>query len=375
MSYQETTDDQLLANLLNVGQSGPTDLDTESAEDLFELYIEGRLPEEDREEFFRYLDANPTAREAASLYMTHLEREAEEEELASDTDAANDTSAHSTADASSDSQDAPLRYDLVKTNESSAWNASTARMLTYAAMAACVLLAIGISVFPKDGQQVAMNRVASMIEQGQFSEAEIALENLDSNSTEAQLLAARAAAHERRSLGDAEPWSLLSYGYELGDAVAMDGAPPEEQLQRLRKASDAVNAIESTDAAADLARAWIALKTNQPDVAIVSLDRIIDDAPDHAAAQLARGVASFMLSDFEDAESRFRKHLSLTDHSFAGLVNLGKVLKEQGKYGEAIDVFRSIDSGRVPTDGVRVQLSDEIDQLDAFMAKQQATQK
>ena len=370
MSYQENTDDRLIASLLEIGQSGPADLDMESAEDLFELFIEGRLPEEDREEFFRYLDANPAAREAASLYMTHLERETEGDESASDIGAANATSAHSTGDASSDSQDAPLRYDLVKTNESSAWNTSTIRTLTYAAMAACVLLAIGISMLPKDGQQVALNRVAGMIERGQFGEAEVALEDLDLNSTEAQVLAARAAAHERKSLGNAAPWSLLSYGYELGDAVAMDGAPPAEPLQRLRKASDAVNAIESTDAQADLARAWIALKTNQPDVAIVSLDRILDVLPENAAAQLARGVASYMLGDYADAESRFRKHLSLTDHSFAGLVNLGKVLKEQGKYGEAIEVFQSIDADLVPSDGIRTQLSDEIDQLEDLMAQQ-----
>jgi Tfp pilus assembly protein PilF len=153
----------------------------------------------------------------------------------------------------------------------------------------------------------------------------------------------------------------------------MDGAPPEEQLQRLRKASDAVNAIESIDVEADLARAWIALKTNQPDEAIVSLDRIPDNAPENAAAQLARGVASFMLGDFADAESRFRKHLSLTDQSFAGLVNLGKVLKEQGKYVEALDVFRSIDSDQVPTDGIRTQLSDEIEQLESLIAEQQTT--
>ncbi|MEO0531791.1 MAG: tetratricopeptide repeat protein [Planctomycetota bacterium] len=349
MTYQETTDDRLLANLLEKGQADTPEIDTESTEDLFELYIEGRLPEADREEFFRYLDANPAAREAASLYMMSLESEAEAVEAE--------------------------KRATPSTIAASRWNTTTIRTMTFAAMAACLLLAFGIALRPTAGPQLALSKAAELLQNGEFEAAEAILDQLDADSTEAQVLVARAAAHEPAGLDEAGPWSLLSYGYELGDAVAMDGAPPEEQQQRLRKASEAVEAIDSTEADAELARAWIALKTNRADAAIESLDRVLaaDDA--NAAAHLARGVASFMLGDFADAEARFRRHLELSPGSFAGQLNLGKALAEQGKYAEATEVFQAIDPATAPTDGIRKQLADEIRALEALVAEQQASEQ
>lgn len=345
MTYQETTDDRLLANLLQKGQGDGQALDTESAEDLFELFVEGRLPEADREEFFRYLDANPEAREAASLYMMHLESEA------ADVEPEQRVTPASVADRT--------------------WSASTTRTLTYAAMAACLLLALGVAIRPSDGPQIAMSRAAELLQNGEFAAAEAILDKLDADTTEAQVLVARAAVRESGELNDTGPWSLLSYGYELGDAVAMDGAPPAEQQQRLRKASEAVEAIDSDETQADLARAWIALKTNRADEAIEALDRILSTNTDHAAVQLARGVASYMLGEFADAEARFHQHLELSPDSFAGQLNLGKCLAEQGDYAAAIEVFRGIRQQDAPTDGVRQQLADEIDALEALVAEQQ----
>lgn len=345
MTYQETTDDRLLANLLQKGQDEGQGLDSEAAEDLFELYVEGRLPEADREEFLRYLDANPEAREAASLYMMHLESEAaavEPEERVTPASVAGGT-----------------------------WSASMMRTLTFAAMAACLLLALGVAIRPAGSPQVAMSRAADLLQNGEFEAAEAILDQLDADSTEAQVLVARAAVRESGDLSEAGPWSLLSYGYELGDAVAMDGAPPEEQQQRLLKASGAVEAIDSAEADADLARAWMALKTNRADEAIVALDRILDADTDYAAAHLARGVASYMLGDFADAETRFRRHLEMTPESFAGQLNLGKCLAEQGNYAGAIEVFSTIVPQDAPSDGVRKQLADEIDALEALIAEQQ----
>lgn len=112
----QPTDDKLVANLLRRSERDTDAVDHESAEDLFELFVEGRLTGADAEEFFNYLDANPEAREAASEYLAWTETSAEE---------------------------APATVELAAAPTAArSWVTRTATVAM--ALAACLLLAIGI---------------------------------------------------------------------------------------------------------------------------------------------------------------------------------------------------------------------------------------
>ena len=126
LPYEAETDDALLKNLMALGE--PDDVieeeDVEVGQELFELFLEGKLEGEDRQQFLDYLDANPRARAATSEYLSFLE----EEEAAS----------AGTIGLASASR--------------SAWS-TPARWSTFAvAMAACLLLAVTVPFFGGGGQ-------------------------------------------------------------------------------------------------------------------------------------------------------------------------------------------------------------------------------
>ncbi|MEN0111262.1 MAG: tetratricopeptide repeat protein [Planctomycetota bacterium] len=342
----KTSDDRLLGELLRRGQDSSGAAETEPSEDLFELFVEGRLPAEDEDEFYRYLDAHPEARRAASLYLTQLSLESE------------------------DADDAPPPEERVTpaSAERRVW-APSPRVMTFAAMAACLLLVVSLLPFAgREGRMVARLAAAEdALQRGKFDEAAGLLGEDAFATDEGRLLAARAQLRETDALTDSGPWSLLDYGYGVDESVVMDGAPPAEEIARLELAGEFVGDLEDSAATESaLAAAWIALKQNDPDAAIASLDTVLslDDA--NSAAHLARGVAAFMAFDFESAAASFRRHLELEPASFAGRLNLAKTLVELGDLSGAAERLRSIPAADAPSPEIAEQITAEADRLDTL---------
>ena len=67
MNYEPLTDDAILRQVLyraNATQENHAAAD--EADELLDLFLEGRLTGEDRDAFLRYLDTNPSARSAVA---------------------------------------------------------------------------------------------------------------------------------------------------------------------------------------------------------------------------------------------------------------------------------------------------------------------
>ncbi|TWT47857.1 tetratricopeptide repeat protein [Botrimarina hoheduenensis] len=352
MKYEPPTDDTLVGNLLRYGQDTSAAAETESAEDLFELFIEGCLPEADQEEFYRYLDANPAARQAASLYLASLE------------------------DALEAAPESTPTIGLAPPRSTAKPLLRQSTMTYVMAMAACFLLLIGaVFLQSPQGQQVALNktlsRAAELAADGDFAGAQQLLDGVDAENPQARLLAARVALQERHDLNDPGPWSLLAYGYELGDAVPMDGAPSPEAIERLRTAKTLVEGVTDQSVQAELTRAWLALKQNDAATATTALERVLRVDPDNAAAHLARGVACFMQDDLEGAEAAFRRHLELVPDSFDGRISLAKCVAEQGDDAEAYELLSTLDLSEANKEEVRRQITVELKRLQRLLSERE----
>ncbi|MEM6330153.1 MAG: hypothetical protein AAF790_07885 [Planctomycetota bacterium] len=388
--YESDLDDPLLRNLMALGEpagvvdgeapagggfdtgapdAAAFDADAEPGEELFELFLEGRLQGEDREQFLRFLDANPGARAATSEYLNFLEAEAEAEAA----------------------DPAPATLSITRQSQQS-W-ASPARWgSVVVALAACLLLAVGLWQTTPGGLQVAENRAydqaSALVAESEFEQAERVIEAALQDGVDSprlSLLAARASMQEPAPLTSPDAWSLRRFDYEFDGTLIMDGEVSEEAVDRLTKAEAIVDAVDPAEQLARLSRGWLLLKRNRPADAAEVFRGVLDaqplseprseprsEADIAAAAAMGLGVAEFMIGGdrLDAAEAAFRKLLDARPESLAGRLNLAMCLAEAGKIAESLAEWRKVDLAKLPADE-QAAAADAIAMLEAGLAAQQ----
>lgn len=332
MNYQPDTDDTLLRNLLltaGANRQG-AEPEHEDAEELFELFIEGRLQGEDLEEFTAYLDANPQARAAASEYLEFLDQHPLHE--------------------------APANPIAAASAAGSGWWTHAAKSVMGYAIAACVLIALGLVYWNIGNAELAENDVYSqaelLVHQSQFEEA---LELIDQahesgvDSTRLQLLAARGAMHQAAPLDDPAAWSLHEMGYGFDGAIAMD-APAEGAAGDLTQAGKYLEEAEAADDWARLAKGWLLLKQYKADEAHAVFDGLVTEGKQTDAALLGRASASFVLGGaaFQDAARDYRAYLQDHPEDNTARINLAMSLAAADQLQEALIEWKKVDLSKLP---------------------------
>lgn len=326
--YQTETDDPLLRNLLELAEPGQSSEDvSHDADELFELFAQGQLAGEDREEFLQRLDADPPTRRAMSAYLNLL---------------------HSEANSESETL-------TTRTTNARGWSSQV--RLSALALAACLLLAVGLSVWRGGpagvAERQAYDKAAALAASASYDEAQETIQAARAagvESTRLELLAARVAMHEPKPFDSAEAWSLRSFDYQFDGALMMDAEVDEEQVARLERASAVLDTVDPAEQLARLARARLLLRRNKPTEARDLFETILAGDPTHPAALMGLGVANFMLGgkQLDAAEASFRTFLKTQPDSFAGRLNLAMCLSEAGKLSEAVAEWQKVDLSQLP---------------------------
>ena len=353
IEYNEKLDDGLLRNLVRLGEPDGVveDDDLEVGEELFELFIEGKLEGEDREQFLRYLDRNPRARVAASEYMNFLEVEAENEAS---------PATISLANATREEESTSMRWTSMAI-----------------ALAACLLLAVGYwSTGPGANplsEEDAFSRAASLASQSSFGEASQAIEEARAAGIESprlDLLAAQVAMQEPHAFDTPDAWSLRSFDYEYDGTLVMDGNVSEEEAKQIDEAGAAVGKVDPAVQLAALTRGRLLLKQNQAEEARDVFGNLLTADASNRAAWLGMGIAEFMIggAELEAAETTFRKFLIMEPDSLIGRVNLAMCLAEAGKIAEAVEEWRKVDLTQLDEQD-RASAAAAIEELEAALAE------
>ncbi|MCA9240568.1 MAG: hypothetical protein KDA37_10225 [Planctomycetales bacterium] len=355
MNYQPETDDRLLRNLLLTSGANrqPPAPEHEHAEELFELFLEGKLQGEDLEEFTAYLDANPKARAAASRYLEFLEEQPLEE--------------------------LPGQPHAMSREAAGGWWTHAAKSVLGYAIAACVLISLGLVYWNIGNAELAENDVYSqaelLVHQSQFDAALELIEEANHSgvdSTRLQLLAARGAMHQALPLEDASAWSLHAMGYGYDGAIAMD-APAEEGAGDLTKANDLLNQADAADDRARLAKGWLLLKEYQAQDARAVFDALLQEGKQTDAALLGRASASFILGGgaFNDAARDYRAYLQGHPEDNTARINLAMSLAAADQPQQALAEWKQVDLNKLPKHA-RSEAEVAIEDLQSLLGSEEA---
>ena len=199
---------------------------------------------------------------------------------------------------------------------------------------------MGLALAPQVRRKLLAQAVAALEARG-FAAAATACERLlsvDPDDGDAQLVLGLALACQ----GEVMPAARLINRV----AAARDGFahPCQDLAGLLNEATLARQVRTCLDLAPDDTRLrlmWADYLQNIGDVdgAVATLDALLEDDPDNAAAQHRLGMIRAALGDYDAAIACMRRTVALDPVPALGWANLGMLLKVQGRFAESLDAY------------------------------------
>jgi hypothetical protein len=241
------------------------------------------------------------------------------------------------------------------------------------ALAASVFVALGGTVWllasrgPGLSEQDVYREVSMLLRNRDFQRAQERLDRAHRNGIDSdrlQSLAAMSTAEVPGPLGLEAAGSLTEFGFGIGGLAARGADPPGLPRKRLA-AYDSLSAVDSPSLEVRLNKGYLLLATNRPEQALQQFETLIREDANLPHAWLGKGIASFVLGDYQAAERAFERCLQLDKTNVAARLNLAMTLAEQNRYEDELRVWESLPlEAWPPTQRHNVQR--EIDRLRQF---------
>jgi tetratricopeptide (TPR) repeat protein len=231
--------------------------------------------------------------------------------------------------------------------------AATARWttvrLTALALAACLLVAVGIAILsPGSGRQLAdarfYDQAKAQLELGQFDRAQETIRAAEKDGVRSDWLLSLNAQAERRlpaTIALSVAGRLTQFGYDTSGTMTKEFQPLPIS-EGAQKALDVLSAAHKQELETLLNRGHALLSLGQAKPALEVFEQATRLDPQSAYARLGRGMASFMLDDYAAAEHDFREALRLDPKLIAAEINLAMTLAEEGRRGDAVEIWRKL---------------------------------
>ena len=347
MDANHSADERLLLPLLRaLDEAADVDeRDDHPDDELLALFAEGALDGPERDELLRHLDECVNCRRAASLLLSLLSDENEPAETRRSRTLAS-----------------PATAELLRVRLRSA---------AVYVLAASLLVAAGLYFgFSANGPQVAQRRAydkaKGLLAAGRFAEARDFLAAAEERGTTSDRLRSLRSQAEREFPGRlalAFAGRLGDFGYEPGGIVARETG--DGKLGRgLKGAYDLLKRSGADEQDAVLNRGHALLTMRRPREALDEFQRAVEMAPTEAMAWLGRGLAEFMLDDFDAAERDFRETRRLDGKNVAARINLALALEALDRRDDATATWNEVLEGATE-DGDRKLAERAIRQLEA----------
>lgn len=314
MSVSETNhDERLLATLFKAAEdveaTGP---EAHPDEEMLALFAAGALDEAERQALLKHLDECVACRKAASALLSLPEEES-------------------------------AVVDLPRAS----W--LTPARATWLALAASLLVAVGLvwstaSRGREGAESEAYRQVAALVADGKFDDAARAVSEAKRQGVLSDRLVSLRSETTRRipdAIALAYAGRLSDFGYEPGGIVAR--AAEETELGKgARPALEQLQQAGSGDLEVLLNRGHALLTLGSFHEGLGEFDAAVKLAPANALAWLGRGLANFMLDQFDAAADDFRKSLELDPSGVAAKMNLAMTLDELGERKQALSQWRTL---------------------------------
>lgn len=335
MNYNSQTDDELLRGVLYRADSVPGD-DTDDADELMALFLEGKLQGEDRTAFFRHLDTHSAARRAAGFAAKHV--------------------GHQPAAASARSHAAEA---LQPSNP--VW---MARAIDRVGQFLAALPRWGQSLVDQ-AMEPSHAGAGTMIVGRHQAKLAYAMAGMLLVATTGVLWFAWRSPSEMQLLAVRGGPSLRDYDYspDRTNATVRMGADEAESHSAMQALLDTA----PVDEREQLRKAYGFLDTKQSHQAQNAFAEIVAQHPQSYYARLGQGLAWFMgqqPEDFEKAESAFRQALELRGDSAAAREGLAMALtRQKGKTRQALAEWKKVEANRF-SKAHREEIQREINRLE-----------
>ncbi|HUY36784.1 MAG TPA: zf-HC2 domain-containing protein [Pirellulales bacterium] len=365
MDANHSADERLLLPLLRaLDEAADVDeRDDHPDDELLALFAEGALDGPERDELLRHLDECVNCRRAASLLLSLLSDENEPAETRRSRTLASPATARALASpATARTLASPATAELLRVRLRSA---------AVYVLAASLLVAAGLYFgFSANGPQVAQRRAydkaKGLLAAGRFAEARDFLAAAEERGTTSDRLRSLRSQAEREFPGRlalAFAGRLGDFGYEPGGIVARETG--DGKLGRgLKGAYDLLKRSGADEQDAVLNRGHALLTMRRPREALDEFQRAVEMAPTEAMAWLGRGLAEFMLDDFDAAERDFRETRRLDGKNVAARINLALALEALDRRDDATATWNEVLEGATE-DGDRKLAERAIRQLEA----------
>jgi tetratricopeptide (TPR) repeat protein len=315
MNYQPQTDDEILRNLLYRTDVATPDDESDEADELFALLIDGKLDHHDRAHLLRCLDKNPMARQAVGLYLErgaalpqpatvpssrHIARASGLwERLAVGCKRLGEFSHGILWPKTQDSTVRPSRPHLSE-------GGASPRVIPYAAQTAMACAALLLVA------TVAVLWVAWR------------------NTTGVPLLAMRGGLN------------LMDLGYSPDPEL---GGEKGDDLQHTLNVQSFLETVPEESARDQLREGFGLLSRNLAPEARAVFERVLQSDPDSYYGLLGQGMAYFMENEYESAETAFRSAVQNHPDLIGAKINLAMTLARLGRDPEALSQWRRIPAG------------------------------
>lgn len=303
-------DRRILSNLLATMNGSAVDSHHPDDETLT-LFVEGALKGATREDLLQHLDRCDSCRRAAGVLMS---LPAEEEARA------------------------------IVAPQPNRWSWQQIASL---AIAACLLVTVGLLSFPRGTSEIAMyEKSLRLLTSKKFAEAHDLLALAAEQGIESDRLRSL-DAQALRKIPDpnalAYAGRLTDFGFDGTGAIARDpGAAAGDEVE---KAAALLRAAGSTSPEVILNRGHVLLAQDRPNEALAEFETACRLAPQNPLAWLGRGLANYVLDKMTEAEADFRRAIELDPENVAARVNLAMTLGATGKTQEALEAWQSLLAG------------------------------
>lgn len=157
---------------------------------------------------------------------------------------------------------------------------------------------------------------------------------------------------------------LSDFGYGIGGVVAM-GAGDDAGSTDLRQAADELAKFGDDSVEVLLNRGHLLLDLGDADEALPLFERATKTYPENPFSWLGMGIASYMLTDYDTADSSFREALRLQPDLTEAKINRAMTFEELGGLNDAIQLWRELLEGPI-SENEKAQIRRNLAQLESM---------